>query len=54
MRLLAIGDLHLSNPVNREALFRVRDHGEDWLIIAGDVAESLEHQDLAFRELSRR
>ena len=54
MRLLAIGDLHLSNPINREALLNIPDHGDDWLIIAGDVAESLEYQDLAFRELGRR
>jgi 3',5'-cyclic AMP phosphodiesterase CpdA len=54
MRLLAIGDLHLSSPVNREALHGISDHGDDWLIIAGDVAESLEHQDLAFTELGQR
>jgi 3',5'-cyclic AMP phosphodiesterase CpdA len=54
MRLLAIGDLHLSNPINRKALLDIPDHRDDWLIIAGDVAESLENQDLAFRELGRR
>jgi hypothetical protein len=54
MRLLAIGDLHLSNPVNRDALLEIPDHRDDWLILAGDLAESLENQDLAFRELGRR
>ena len=54
MRLLAIGDLHLSNPVNRQALFDIPDHGDDWLIVAGDIAESLEHQALGLSELSRR
>jgi 3',5'-cyclic AMP phosphodiesterase CpdA len=54
MRLLAIGDLHLSNPHNREALFQIPDHGDDWLILAGDVAESLELQELAIRELGQR
>jgi hypothetical protein len=54
MRLLAIGDLHLSSPLNREALFDIPDHGDDWLIIAGDVAESFEHQELALRELGKR
>ena len=54
MQLLAISDLHLSHPVNRAALLDIPDHGDDWLIIAGDVGERLDHQELAFQELGRR
>jgi predicted phosphodiesterase len=54
MRLLAISDLHLSQVANRNALFSMRDHGEDWLIIAGDTSEKLEYHELAFQELSKR
>ena len=41
MRLLAISDLHLSYEVNRTALAELRPHRDDWLIVAGDLAESL-------------
>jgi predicted phosphodiesterase len=54
MRLLAISDLHLSHPANRAALTDITDHGDDWLIIAGDIAERLDHQEWAYRELGRR
>jgi 3',5'-cyclic AMP phosphodiesterase CpdA len=40
MRLLAIADLHLAMPRNREAFRRLPPHAEDWLIIAGDLCES--------------
>ena len=49
MRLLAISDLHLANAINREAFEPLADHGEDWVILAGDVAEKAEHLELAFR-----
>ncbi len=54
MRLLAISDLHLSHPENRAALHDIPDHGGDWLIIAGDVAERLEYQDMALHLLAQR
>lgn len=40
MRLLAIGDLHLANAANRQALAALPAHPEDWLIVAGDVSEA--------------
>lgn len=40
MRLLAISDLHIAYPVNRDALATIGDHGDDWLIVAGDVGET--------------
>jgi predicted phosphodiesterase len=40
MKLLAISDLHLAAASNRAALEDLAPHPEDWLIVAGDVAES--------------
>jgi 3',5'-cyclic AMP phosphodiesterase CpdA len=40
MRLLAIADLHLAMPRNREAFCALPPHLEDWLIVAGDLCES--------------
>lgn len=40
MRLLAISDLHLGSPTNRDALEELGNYPDDWLIVAGDVAES--------------
>jgi predicted phosphodiesterase len=47
MRLYAISDLHLGYRENREALERLSAHPEDWLILGGDIGESLEHLELA-------
>ncbi|WP_159711907.1 metallophosphoesterase family protein [Geminicoccus flavidas] len=54
MRLLAISDLHLGSPVNRDALAALPDFPEDWLIVAGDVAESLRRIGEGFAALRRR
>jgi len=43
LRLLAISDLHIGHPENRAILADVPPHPEDWLILAGDVGESLTH-----------
>lgn len=39
MRLLAISDLHLSSAPNLAALAELPAFPDDWLIVAGDVAE---------------
>src|SRR5690606_9807217 len=54
MRLLAISDLHLANPLNREAVAELSARPEDWLILAGDLAERLEHLDALFAQVTRR
>src|SRR5438132_1997880 len=54
MRLLAISDLHVGHPSNREALTQMSDHPEDWLIVAGDVGERPAHLELALGQLTRR
>ncbi|MGH9322923.1 MAG: metallophosphoesterase family protein [Vicinamibacteria bacterium] len=47
MRLYAISDLHLGFRENREVLKGMKPHPEDWLILGGDVGESLEHLEMA-------
>ena len=39
MRLMAISDLHLASPSNLAALRELPAFPDDWLIVAGDVAE---------------
>lgn len=46
MRLLAISDLHVNHRGQRDALEALPVHADDWLIVAGDVAERAE--DLAW------
>lgn len=54
MHLRAISDLHLASAVNRDALEALEPHGDDWLIVAGDVGEKFEHHRFAFQILTRR
>lgn len=54
MKLVAISDLHLSNPLNRDALAAMPAFSDDWLIVAGDVAEQFALLAWAFTELTRR
>jgi len=42
VRLLALSDLHIGYKQNRLAVEQLQAHHEDWLIIAGDVAEKPE------------
>jgi predicted phosphodiesterase len=53
-RLWAISDLHLSMSANRTGIEALPDHGADWLILAGDVAEKPDDLAWAFDLLSRR
>jgi 3',5'-cyclic AMP phosphodiesterase CpdA len=54
MKLWAISDLHVGNPTNRAALTELADYGDDWLILAGDIGETLEHLKFCFETLSTR
>jgi predicted phosphodiesterase len=49
-RLWALGDIHLSYKLNREALERLQPLPNDGLILCGDVGESPEHLRLAFTQ----
>ena len=54
MRLLAISDLHLANSTNWEALDGLPACPDDWLILAGDIAERLEMTRKTFELLAPR
>nr|WP_294547269.1 metallophosphoesterase [uncultured Rhodopila sp.] len=54
MRLWAISDLHLAMERNREALLALAAYPEDWLIVAGDVCESIDLFTEALGWLARR
>jgi 3',5'-cyclic AMP phosphodiesterase CpdA len=54
-RLLAVSDLHVSNPESREVVERFAPEGEaDWLIVCGDISESLAECEWALALLSGR
>ena len=54
-RLLAISDMHIGYGENRRILRGLRsDSDTDWLIVAGDVAESVEDVEWALRLLTER
>ncbi|MEM6532399.1 MAG: metallophosphoesterase [Myxococcota bacterium] len=54
MKLWAIADLHLNHRSNREALETVTARPDDWLIVAGDVAEKPEQVAGAWQILTDR
>ncbi len=54
MKLLALSDLHLTSVANRYALAALPAFPDDWLILAGDVAERFEHLSLAFATFTQR
>jgi len=43
VKLYGISDVHLRYEVNRELLRAISPHPEDWLVLAGDVGETVEH-----------
>lgn len=47
MKLLAISDLHLAYEANRRAIAALTPRPDDWLILAGDMGETLDHLRLA-------
>jgi predicted phosphodiesterase len=54
-RLLAISDLHVSYQENREIVDQLKPtHDDDWLIVAGDVAEKVADVQWALRTLRER
>jgi len=53
--LLAISDLHVGHPTNRELLRRLHPYSpDDWLVVAGDVAERMADIEWALALLARR
>jgi 3',5'-cyclic AMP phosphodiesterase CpdA len=54
-RLLAISDLHVRYPANRDAVAALEgDYARDWLILAGDAGERVEHLEFALDALTPR
>jgi 3',5'-cyclic AMP phosphodiesterase CpdA len=54
-RLLAVSDLHVTHPENRLIVERLRpERDADWLIVCGDVSETLDDFQWALDLLSRR
>lgn len=54
-RLLAVSDLHVTHPENRTIVERLRStSGSDWLIVCGDVSESIADFQWALNLLSER
>jgi 3',5'-cyclic AMP phosphodiesterase CpdA len=54
-RLLAVSDLHVTHPENREIVSRLRPESDaDWLIVCGDVSETLADVEWALGLLRER
>ncbi|HTB50882.1 MAG TPA: metallophosphoesterase [Solirubrobacteraceae bacterium] len=54
-RLLAVSDLHVTHPENREVVERLRPESDsDWLIVCGDVSESIADFEWTLRLLGER
>jgi 3',5'-cyclic AMP phosphodiesterase CpdA len=54
-QLLAVGDLHVTHPENRRIVEQMRPFGHaDWLIVCGDVSDTIADVEWALELLSRR
>jgi 3',5'-cyclic AMP phosphodiesterase CpdA len=54
-RLLAVSDLHVTHPENRRIVERLRPESDaDWLIVCGDVSETIADVEWALGLLSER
>jgi 3',5'-cyclic AMP phosphodiesterase CpdA len=53
-RLLCISDLHVANPRNRAFVERIEPSPDDWLVVAGDVGETVAHVEWALGLLRGR
>ena len=49
MKLYALSDLHVAFESNRRTLATLGDHRDDWLVLAGDVGETLGDLELVLR-----
>jgi 3',5'-cyclic AMP phosphodiesterase CpdA len=54
-QLLAVSDLHVTHPENRAIVEQLRPHGDaDWLIVCGDVSDTIADVQWALGLLSQR
>ncbi|MEZ5293624.1 MAG: metallophosphoesterase [Vicinamibacterales bacterium] len=54
MRLWATSDLHVGFAANRRAVDALADHGDDWLILAGDTGDTLAQLQSVLDVVTRR
>lgn len=54
MTLWALSDVHVGFEVNRAAVEAMTDHGDDWLILAGDTGDTLAQLTLVLDVVTRR
>lgn len=54
MKLYAISDLHVGSTASRTLVTTVPAHPDDWLILAGDIGETMEHLEWTLQTLRPR
>jgi len=54
MKLYALSDLHVGFKENREALASLGDHPDDWLILGGDLGETVAHLESVLTVATKR
>ena len=54
MRLWAVSDLHLTHPLNRDAIGTLPTYPDDWLILAGDLVDGLHQLDWCLGTLAKK
>jgi 3',5'-cyclic AMP phosphodiesterase CpdA len=54
VNLYAISDLHVASQTTRRAVSSIASHPDDWLILAGDIGETLPHLEWTLRMLRPR
>ena len=54
MSIYAISDLHLANKVNKEALINLPEYKDDWIVLAGDIGETIEQLEFMIADLVGR
>jgi 3',5'-cyclic AMP phosphodiesterase CpdA len=54
VKLYAISDLHVASPATRRAVSSIVEHPDDWLILAGDIGETIPHLEWTLTTLRPR
>lgn len=56
VKVYAISDIHIDYPLNADWISRLsdKDYGDDILIVAGDISDSIERTEWCFKELADR
>jgi 3',5'-cyclic AMP phosphodiesterase CpdA len=54
VKLYAISDLHVASSSTRRVIAAIAEHPDDWLILAGDIGETIPHLEWTLRTLRPR